>query len=212
MECGKRTIRHPLIRGGNSSVIGGWPWQAAIYDVKRKDLICGGALIREEWVLTAAHCVTVHGTANAREPTDFQVYLGKHFRDNSKDDESVQIKKVTGWGLNGSDYPSVLTEVELPIIANRLCRLYDIQRTGKLDFAGTFTANMFCAGHHTNTALKDYQTVCPGDSGSPMILRSSASEGKKWTVVGIVSHYHGEGEPCSERTPGQFGVFTRVYS
>ncbi|CAG0905421.1 unnamed protein product, partial [Darwinula stevensoni] len=95
-ECG-RSVPKRLKRsvGGTPSIIGGWPWQAAIYDVKRGDIICGGALIHEEWVLTATLCLTIDGTSRARNRDDLIVYLGKHYRNNSLDDEFVQQKQVS---------------------------------------------------------------------------------------------------------------------
>ncbi|CAG0899000.1 unnamed protein product [Darwinula stevensoni] len=95
-ECG--TLKNvpgpasPLIKGGIMAEPGKWPWQAAIYDKQYKEILCGGALIGERWVLTAAHCV-VEGTV--RGVNDFFVYLGKHYRDVLRDDELVQKKEVT---------------------------------------------------------------------------------------------------------------------
>ena len=81
-----------LVRHGQEAEPGSWPWQAAIYDVLEEDIICGGALIGEQWVLTAAHCV--HYRRDVRDTSDFVVYLGKHHRNNSRDDKFVQNSKV----------------------------------------------------------------------------------------------------------------------
>ncbi|XP_015111459.1 uncharacterized protein LOC107037419 [Diachasma alloeum] len=56
LECGIRTqtMSQARIVGGGSSTAGSWPWQVALY--KEGDYQCGGALINDKWVLSAAHC------------------------------------------------------------------------------------------------------------------------------------------------------------
>jgi secreted trypsin-like serine protease len=55
--------------GGNTADAGEWPWQAL---VRPGPFLCGGSLIADDWVLTAAHCVTGFGPANVT------VTLGDH--------------------------------------------------------------------------------------------------------------------------------------
>ncbi|KAF7998295.1 hypothetical protein HCN44_009693 [Aphidius gifuensis] len=56
LECGIRTqtTSQARIVGGDSSTAGSWPWQVALY--KEGDYQCGGALINNKWILSAAHC------------------------------------------------------------------------------------------------------------------------------------------------------------
>ena len=41
--------------GGQASQPGAWPWVVALY--RDGDFHCGGVLLDESWVMTAAHCV-----------------------------------------------------------------------------------------------------------------------------------------------------------
>jgi secreted trypsin-like serine protease len=74
------------IVGGVSASEGDWPWQIALKKTPTGGgapaFTCGGSLIGDRWVLTAAHCV-VDGEGNALAPETFQIVEGTH---NIKDD------------------------------------------------------------------------------------------------------------------------------
>ncbi|XP_077974158.1 enteropeptidase-like [Styela clava] len=60
-ECGKPEIaadfiwEHRII-GGSEAKQGSWPWQAGVLSAGK--MVCSGVLISDEWVRTAAHCIT----------------------------------------------------------------------------------------------------------------------------------------------------------
>ena len=56
--CGQ-TPHHPRVRrvvGGSTAPVGAWPWQVAIRSFTSQ-YICGGVLIADKWIVTAAHCI-----------------------------------------------------------------------------------------------------------------------------------------------------------
>lgn len=64
------------IVGGQPADPGEWPWQAF---VRTGPYMCGGTLIHEQWVVTAAHCV-VNKQNVVFAPADVTVTLGEHNR------------------------------------------------------------------------------------------------------------------------------------
>lgn len=52
--CGQ-VFKHKRIVGGVETVINGYPWMTALMYNNR--FYCGGSLINNKYVLTAAHCV-----------------------------------------------------------------------------------------------------------------------------------------------------------
>lgn len=46
----------PLVIGGNDAKDGQVPYQVSLLDENIKHF-CGGSIIADEWILTAAHCV-----------------------------------------------------------------------------------------------------------------------------------------------------------
>ena len=60
LTCGKRRVKTiHLIQNGIDAKPGHWPWHAAILHRKgdQLDYACGGSIIDENTILTAAHCV-----------------------------------------------------------------------------------------------------------------------------------------------------------
>ncbi|XP_063077374.1 mite allergen Der f 3-like [Engraulis encrasicolus] len=81
--CGQASLNTRIV-GGQEAAVGAWPWQVSL--TRNGNHFCGGALINNEWVLTAAHClnsnsaldglsvrVSVRSLGNADEGTTYQV-------------------------------------------------------------------------------------------------------------------------------------------
>ena len=54
VDCGQSPVKQSRIVEGEDAKPGAWPWQVALYcsSVFR----CGGSLISDQWIVTAAHC------------------------------------------------------------------------------------------------------------------------------------------------------------
>lgn len=77
-ECGKRHFLSRVV-GGEDAPKNSWPWQVSLRLPGREGNpvhICGGSLIGDEWVVTAAHCV-VDRCDRPGDPSRFTVVLGK---------------------------------------------------------------------------------------------------------------------------------------
>jgi len=91
-QCGTPELA-VRVTGGEDADSHEWPWAAAIaYNVPEPEYLCGGALIHEQYVMTAAHCVLEkNGTLNSNLA---HVFLG-HADFNDPCGAEVKIESAT---------------------------------------------------------------------------------------------------------------------
>ncbi|XP_064604947.1 limulus clotting factor C-like [Liolophura sinensis] len=110
--CGKSEgVRVGVIRNGQVSRQGEWPWQVSIAHRQEDGQfygVCGGTVISENWVVTAAHCVTNRSTANIMPLANLKLYLGKYYRDINQDDAEVQVSLASEIHVHPNYDPEVL--------------------------------------------------------------------------------------------------------
>ncbi|XP_077864239.1 serine protease 48-like [Saccoglossus kowalevskii] len=74
--CGTEPLGAGRIVGGTDAELGSWPWQVALFiTYKNNTHFCGGGIIDEHWILTAADCV-VQENDTLSEPEDLHVKMG----------------------------------------------------------------------------------------------------------------------------------------
>ncbi|XP_064477371.1 mannan-binding lectin serine protease 2-like [Ornithodoros turicata] len=77
---------HGKIIGGKDAIKGAYPWQVMFW-IENRDAFCGGTLLNNQWVLTAAHCFTTYDIPIKH----VEVRLGKH------DQYIVETEQFVTW-------------------------------------------------------------------------------------------------------------------
>ncbi len=101
-EAPGQSARRPLppkLIGGTEAKAGDWPWMAALVYASEPESFdgqfCGGALIDESWILTAAHCVYNPAQKKWKAPGEVDVVLGVHDLHRDSGDR-IEVKRIIG--------------------------------------------------------------------------------------------------------------------
>lgn len=119
--CGKiESVASPKTQGTR------WPWQAAVY--RRTSgvhdgglhkgawfLVCSGALVNERTVVVAAHCVTELGKVTIIKTADLKVVLGKFYRDDDRDEKTIQNLRISAIILH-PNYDPILLDTDIAVL------------------------------------------------------------------------------------------------
>ncbi|NXO03798.1 CTRL protease, partial [Rhinopomastus cyanomelas] len=232
--CGVPTIS-PVVEyseriiNGQNAVPGSWPWQVSL-QTRTGSHFCGGSLINEYWVVTAAHCNF--------NPYAHVVVLGEYDRSSSA--ETIQVKTVTqaitnpNWNPNtfNNDItllrlstpaqlgprvsPICLAPANLYLPANTQCvttgwgrvspnsqSLPALLQQVTLPIISQSQCMQYWGNRITSSMLCAGgvgASSCQGDSGGPLVILN----GNTWTLIGIVSWGTTD---CNVRTPA---IYTRV--
>ncbi|KAM4664731.1 coagulation factor IX [Discoglossus pictus] len=96
------------IVGGTESVKGEFPWQVHLVD-KNKKGFCGGTIVNEKWIVTAAHCFII--------PGKFSVVAGEHNTETSDGTEQyLNVSRVIlhpNYNATKSKYNNDIALIEL---------------------------------------------------------------------------------------------------
>ncbi|XP_063789075.1 serine protease 33-like [Pseudophryne corroboree] len=118
--CGLPLITSRIV-GGTDATEGEWPWQISMRYLGSH--ICGGSLISNQWILTAAHCF-----GSSQNPSDYTIVLGEYQLDVTSPHQitsgvrSITVNsQYTSVGSNGDialmelSSPITYTEYILPV-------------------------------------------------------------------------------------------------
>ncbi|NXW88597.1 CTRL protease, partial [Alopecoenas beccarii] len=217
------------IINGHNAVPGSWPWQVSLRS-RLGSHFCGGSLINENWVVTAAHCEF--------NPYSHVVVLGQY--DRSSRVESVQVKSVAkvvtnpNWDsktlnndiallklsspaqLGARVSPVCLPPANLVLSDNLQCvttgwgrdSIYSqasavLLQQVSLPLVSQSQCTQYWGNKITSSMLcagAAGASSCQGDSGGPLVYQNDGI----WTLIGIVSWGNSY---CNVNVPT---IYTRV--
>merc|ERR1719422_2964349 len=224
-SCGQ-VNRGTRIVGGQETEVNEYPWQVGLVSSWGTSPWCGGSLISNQYVMTAAHCT------EGSSPSDIRVLLGEH--DISDAENYIvpisQIIDHPNYNFPFNDYsilkltsPITFSETISPICLPAITSeqyvgvLATVTGWGRLSSGGsspnvlqevdvTVLSNADCKNSYSEIsevhicAADNGKDSCQGDSGGPLI----APENGRYALIGVVSY----GIGCAQ--PDYPGVYARV--
>uniref|UniRef100_A0A672JVL8 Chymotrypsin-like protease CTRL-1 n=1 Tax=Sinocyclocheilus grahami TaxID=75366 RepID=A0A672JVL8_SINGR len=217
------TIGSRIVNGQNA-ISGSWPWQVSLQHPNGFHF-CGGSLINENWVLTAAQCaviqlslLTVHSSFLYVQVITHPLYSRATFNN-----DIALLKLSSPVTLTPRISPVCLAPSTINILPGTRCFTTGWGRTTATTTSpeilqqtvvpiispavcrqiwgqSRITDAMICAGASVSN-------VCfpQGDSGGPLVCESSGV----WTLVGSVSW---ERSTCDPRFPAVFASISQLRS
>ncbi|KAL2086460.1 hypothetical protein ACEWY4_017519 [Coilia grayii] len=130
--CGRASLSSRIV-GGQDVPPGGWPWQASVHYFGEH--LCGGSLINQEWVLSAAHCFL---SVRAGE---VKVHLGRQSLSGSNPhEESRAVSRIVphpNYNIFAKDNDIALLQLSTPVSFSDHIRPVCLAASGSVFLNGT---------------------------------------------------------------------------
>ncbi|CAN9506566.1 unnamed protein product [Ophioblennius macclurei] len=234
--CGTPSIE-PQVTGyarivnGEEAVPHSWPWQVSLQQSNGFHF-CGGSLINENWVVTAAHCnvrtyhqvvVGEHNKGSGSEAVQVlkpsKVFTHPNWNSSTINNDISLIKLASPARLGATVSPVCLAGTSDSFADGELCvttgwglTQYNAPNTpNNLQQAALpLLSNSYCK-NYWGSNISDVMicagasgvSSCMGDSGGPLVCEKNNA----WTLVGIVSWGSSR---CSTTTPAVYARVTKL--
>uniref|UniRef100_A0A672Q592 Anionic trypsin-1-like n=1 Tax=Sinocyclocheilus grahami TaxID=75366 RepID=A0A672Q592_SINGR len=223
--CGQAPLNTRIV-GGVNTPDGSWPWQASLH--RSGYHFCGGSLINNEWVLTAAHCLpgrTQQGVnANEISRNVRTIIVHSSYNSNTNNNDIALLRLSSTVTFNNYIRPVCLAAQNSVFpsgTSSWITGWGDVQSGGtntlSLPSPGILQETMVPVVNNVqcNTLLgsgsvtsnmmcagltQGGKDTCQGDSGGPMVSQQCTA----WIQSGITSWGYGCANPNSP------GVYTSV--
>merc|ERR1719477_1645 len=220
-QCGIPNRSNRIV-GGVETEVNEYPWQVALVSPNGRSPFCGGTLISDRHVMTAAHCTV----GQAASPSGLRVLLGEHKTDDATQTK-VEVQAINDDPLydtsNFRNDFSILTlkePVTFSTAVRPICLPSDTSKTyagqkatvsgwGTLSSGGnqptvlmevdvTVTTNTFCSGVY-GSGISDIN-ICAMDAGKDSCQGDSGGplfiqENGRYSLIGVVSYGYGCASP-----------------
>ncbi|ORX70491.1 trypsin-like serine protease [Linderina pennispora] len=173
----------PRIMGGRTASKGEYPFVVYMHNGAEKTF-CGGSIIGQQWILTAAHCIK---TAKANDITVAKVVVHPQYNDNSMVNDIAMLQLSTNITWSDSVQPIDIDTASVTALgwgftsptgksASKDLKEGPLTTPVHTQFNGN-NGKRICVAGDTGT------DTCPGDSGGPLIRQVNG----KNMLLGITS-------------------------